>query len=246
MIKNEFDYLVSVLADPFTNSIFGSKHFEIIRFLRIPLDTGFAIMSKWKYIIIDIQTDPITEKQKEEYAKIIGLVAYSTSMPVELYVISTVEETQHMEYVFNEKATFDINVISLKDNDADELFARINPPGSEVTRDDVIQLVFSPLMSSSLDVEEVVTRCVRRLYRLRIPTDFQYIVFILEMEIIERLIDDLKLKKSLVKVLFMRWEAYEDILNDEIEKTKKEIANKMLDEGIDKELVSKIVEIEDI
>ncbi len=236
------------MANPFTNiffSGFGSERAEIIRFLNIPLDTGFAIMSRWRYIIIDIQTEEITEEQKEEYAKIIGLVSYSTTMPVDLYVISTVEETQHMEYVFK-KATFDINVISLKDRDADELFARINPPGSEVTRDDAIQLVFSPLMSSSLDVEKVITRCVRKLYQLRIPTDFQYIVFGLEMEIIERLIDDFELKRSLVEVLFMRWEVYEAILNEEIEKTKKEIANKMLDEGIDRELVSKIVEIEDI
>ena len=250
MIEYEFDDLVDIMADPLTNNFIAGmidkERCEIVRFIRIPLDTGFAIMSRRKYVIIDIQTDPITEKQKEEYGKIIGLVAYGTAMPVELYVISAVEKTQHMAYVFNEKTTFDINVISLKNKNADELFAQIKAPDSEITRHDVVRLVFAPFMTSSLDAEEIVIQCVRQLYKLRIPTNFQYIVFILEVMVIERLIDDFELKKELVEVLLMRWEAYWEILSDEIEKTKKEIAKNMLDEGIDRELISKIVGIEDI
>ena len=46
----------------------------------------------------------------------------------------------------------------------------------------------------------------------------------------------LNLKKIFVWVLLMEWKAYNEIINEEIEKTKKEIANKMLDEGIDSEL----------
>lgn len=107
MIKHEFHNLVNMMVNPLTNNVMAGlidkERSEIIRFLRIPLDTGFAIISRRKYVIIDIQTEIITEEQKEEYAKIIGLVSYSTAMPVELYVISAVEETQHMEYVFNKK-----------------------------------------------------------------------------------------------------------------------------------------------
>ncbi len=250
MIKYEFDEIVNMMVDPLTNNfmagLIDKERSEIIRFLRVPLDTGFAIISKRKYVIIDIQTEVITEEQKEEYAKIIGLVSYSTALPVELYVISAVEETQHMEYVFNEKTTFDINVISLKDENADDLFAKINDPNSEISRYDVFYLVFAPLMSCSYITERIIVECISILCGLKLSEEFKYIIFILEIMIIERLIDDLKLKKSLVKVLLMRWKAYDEIINDEIEKTKKEIANKMLDEGIDKELVSKIVEIEDI
>ena len=59
-------------------------------------------------------------------------------------------------------------------------------------------------MISSLDAEEIVTRCVRQLYRLCISTNFQYIVFILEIIVIERLINDFELKKELIEVLLMK------------------------------------------
>ena len=250
MIKCEFDDLVSMLADPLTNNfmagLIDKERSEITRFLRVPLDTGFVIISRRKYVIIDIQTEIITEKQKEEYAKIIGLVAYSTAMPVELYVISTVEETQHMEYVFNEKTTFDINVVSLKYKNADDLFAKIKDPNSKIVRQDVVHLVFAPLMSSSCTTEQIIVKCVSILCELKLSEKFKYIVFILQITMIERLINDFKLKEILVEMLLMRWDAYNKIVDKEIEKTKKEIANKMLDEGIDSQLVSKIVEIEDI
>ncbi len=71
MIEYEFDDLVDIMADPLTNNFIAGmidkERCEIVRFIRIPLDTGFAIMSRRKYVIIDLQTDPITEKQKEEW-----------------------------------------------------------------------------------------------------------------------------------------------------------------------------------
>ena len=151
-----------------------------------------------------------------------------------------------MEYVFNEKTTFDINVVSLKYKNADDLFAKIKDPNSEITRQDVVYLVFAPLMSNSRNIEPIIVDCISILCELKLSEEFKYIVFILQITMIERLINDFKLKEILVEMLLMRWDAYNKIVDKEIEETKKEIANKMLDEGIDSELVSKIVEIEDI
>lgn len=77
------------------------------------------------------------------------------------------------------------------------MFAKIKDPNFEIIRYDVFYVVFTPLMSNSRNIEPIIVDYISILYELKLSEKFKYIVFILEIMMIERLIDDFKLKKNL-------------------------------------------------
>ena len=179
--------------------------------------------------------------------------------PIYIIVFSTVEDTKVIDYKVNPVSSFKILVISLKDYNAGEIINNIEikiKNNQKINQNELINLALSPLMTLDGTIAQHLEKTVQTLSKLKksIKENSKF-VFTLTWILVDKFIEDGETRQKLSNILSDNMRLMEEFGQSKYEageqkgekrgivKTRHEIAENLLKEGLPLELISQVTDV---
>lgn len=110
----------------------------------------------------EFESDSISEADLKRFREYEAVTARTYGMPVITYVICSSKVRKLKDSITEGINTYRIKVIRLKDKEAEKMLERLSlKPQKELSKNDMIPLLFAPLMGGCLTLEERIYRSVQ-------------------------------------------------------------------------------------
>ena len=125
-------------------------------------EVGVFLQGYDKIIIIEFQSSPVYAKEKRRfrfYTTLFDHVEIKSKKPIEVNVLSTVEEKQTKWYNVSEESVFPIYIHSLKNYDGDEFLNKMNDKivnNKEFSVKELLLISLSCFMKSENEIDDVI------------------------------------------------------------------------------------------
>ena len=128
-------------------------------------------MENGMYYHFEFESDSISEEDLKRFREYEASTARIYNAPVITHVICSSRVKELRNSITEGLNTYRVNLLRLKDEDADELLKQLTAdPDRTLTREDIIPLLFSPLMSGYTGQKERILKCIHVLKKAE--TDF--------------------------------------------------------------------------
>ena len=128
-------------------------------------------MENGMYYHFEFESDSISKEDLKRFREYEASTARIYNAPVVTYVICSSKAKNLQDTLTEGINTYRVNLLRLKDDDADKLLEKItSDPHRELNREDIIPLLFSPLMSGDTGQTERILKCIQILKNAE--TDF--------------------------------------------------------------------------
>ena len=128
-------------------------------------------MENGMYYHFEFESDSISEEDLKRFREYEASTARIYNASVITYVICSSRVKELRNSITEGINTYRVNLLRLKDEDADELLKQLTAdPNRTLTREDIIPLLFSPLMSGYTGQKERILKCIQVLKKAE--TDF--------------------------------------------------------------------------
>ena len=212
-------------------------------------------------LMFEFQSTPIYLDDKRRfniYTAIKDRVRFGDK-PIYIIVFSTVEDTKVIDYKVNPVSSFKILVISLKDYNAGEIINNIEikiKNNQKINQNELINLALSPLMTLDGTIAQHLEKTVQTLSKLKksIKENSKF-VFTLTWILVDKFIEDEETRQKLSNILSDNMRLMEEFGQSKYEageqkgekrgivKTRHEIAENLLKEGLPLELISQVTDV---
>ena len=121
-------------------------------------------MEDGSYYHFEFESDSLSENDLKRFREYEATTARLYQAPVVTYVICSAEAKTVRDSITEGINTYRVRLISLKDGDADRIIERLQEePGQGIAREDLIPLLFTPLMGGKSTKKERIQKSIQML-----------------------------------------------------------------------------------
>ncbi len=174
------------------------------------------------YLIIEFQSSYVRhydEKRFSTYAHMFDLNK-KDNLPVYLCVLSTAEKSKTKKYRINKESVFTFSIVSLKENDENEIINNVNDKietNQDLSVEELVDFALLPLITKDKDKEDIFTIVKNGLFEYNFKDlEIRDFIFGIEVLLSNKLLKDGDFKKDLENKLMGQLECVSRYINEQV------------------------------